>query len=201
MPPPSRIERPWISARNVLFVDFDGVLHRGDAFRTRLGIVSSDPANIRLFEFADLLSELLAPYPDLEIVLSTSWVKVLGYNRALAAMPSEELRRRVRGATYHSRFDDRHLWNGVARGAQVLRYVARHRLVHWLAIDDRSDGFGGYVGHLIQCDPNRGLGEIAIQERLRDALCVLFEEPKPIASGPDLSEPSALVLASDTRFH
>ncbi len=194
------MHRPWTSTRRVLFVDYDGVLHRGDAYRIRGSIVSSDPANIRLFEFADVLSELLAPYPSLEIVLSTSWVKVLGYNRARDAMPVEELRRRVRGATYHSRFDDRHLWNGVARGAQVLRYVARHRLVHWLAIDDRSDGFGEYVGHLVLCDPNQGLGDVTVQEQLKAALRLQFGTPALLPDEHELSTPSSLVLTSDTRF-
>ncbi|MDO3622830.1 HAD domain-containing protein [Ralstonia pseudosolanacearum] len=173
-PPPSRIERPWTSNRLVVFLDYDGVLHRGDAFRTRQGIVSSDPKRIKLFEFADVLNELLAPYPHVELVLATSWVKVLGFNEARDAMPLAELRKRVRGATYHSRFDDAHLWNGVPRGQQILRYVARHRLVHWLAIDDRADGFGDYAGHLVRCDLDQGLGDVVVQGRLQAALCMQF---------------------------
>ncbi|RIJ85285.1 hydrolase [Ralstonia solanacearum] len=172
-PPPSRIERPWTSTRCVVFVDYDGVLHRGDAYRTRSGIVSS-ASHIRLFEFADILNELLVPYPGVELVLSTNWVKTLSFNEARDAMPLEELRRRVRGATYHSRFDDAYRWNGIARGTQILRYVSRHRLVRWLAIDDRNDGFGDYAGHLVHCDLNHGLGDFVVQEQLKAALHMQF---------------------------
>lgn len=173
-PPPSRIERPWTSTRDVVFLDFDGVLHRGDAYRTRNGIVSSAPGRIELFEFADILSELLMPYPDVELVLSTSWVKVLGFNEARDAMPLAELRSRVRGATFHSRFHDAHLWNGISRGQQILRYVERHRLVRWLALDDQCEGYGDYAGHLVPCDIDRALGDVAVQEQLKAALRTQF---------------------------
>lgn len=85
-----------------------------------------------------------------------------------------ELRERVRGSTYHTRFDDAHRWNGIARGAQILRYVERHRLVRWLALDDQGDGFGEYVGHLVRCDLNRGLGDFVVQEQLKAALHMQF---------------------------
>ncbi|WP_459190556.1 HAD domain-containing protein [Ralstonia pseudosolanacearum] len=173
-PPPSRVDRPWTSTRAVLFLDFDGVLHRGDAYRTRAGIVSSDPSRIQLFEFADVLKELLRPYPHVELVLSTSWVKVLGYNRARGALPVAELRRRTAGATYHTHFDDAYRWNGIPRGEQILRYVGRHRLVRWLAIDDHSEGFGEYTAHLVLCDIDRALGDVAVQERLKAALRIQF---------------------------
>ena len=155
-------------------MDYDGVLHRGDAYRTRGGIVSSDPGRIRLFEFADVLNELLAPYPDVELVLATSWVKVLGFNLARDALPVEGLRQRVRGATYHTRFHDAHKWNGIARGEQILRYVSRHRLVRWLALDDHDEGFGDYSGHLVRSDLDRGLGDVVVQGQLRAALRMQF---------------------------
>src|ERR1700692_2034672 len=84
--------------RQVLFVDYDGSLHRFGAYRTRRGIVSSNPATVELFEFAPLLAELIEPYPQVEIVLSTSWVRVLGFRRARAELPVESLRQRVVGA-------------------------------------------------------------------------------------------------------
>jgi len=61
----------------VLFTDFDNCLHRSDAYRTRRGIVPADP-NAVLFEYAPILELLLEPYPDVNLVLSTSWVEVLG---------------------------------------------------------------------------------------------------------------------------
>lgn len=183
-PPPSRVPRPWTSSRCVVFLDYDGVLHRGDAYRTRNGIISSNPGSIELFEYADVLNALLAPYPNIEIVLATSWVRVLGYNRARDALPVVELRQRVCGATYHSRFDDAYRWNGIARGAQILRYVERHRLVRWLAIDDQSQGFGDYAGHLVSCELNRGLGDVVVQDQLRAALRMEFGTQATHADSP-----------------
>jgi hypothetical protein len=158
------------SDRKVLLLDFDGVVHRGDAYRTRHGIVSSDPSRIRLFEYAEVLAEALEPYPDVEIVLSTTWVKVLGFNRARDALPVRALRDKVVGATYHTRFYDAHLWYGIPRGQQVLRYVSRHRLVKWLALDDRRDGFETARDNLVLCDPDEALGDAGTRDALRKAL-------------------------------
>ncbi|GJH18132.1 hypothetical protein CBA19CS22_16340 [Caballeronia novacaledonica] len=160
------------SERKVFLLDYDGVLHRNGAYRTKRGIVSSDPSRIKLFEYADLLAELLEPYPDVQIVLATTWVKVLGFDRARDALPSEALRNRVVGATYHSRYSDSHLWYDIPRGQQVLRYVIRHRLVRWLALDDRPEGFDAVREHLVLCDPDKALGNPDTQL----ALAMAFEK-------------------------
>ncbi|ACD18251.1 conserved hypothetical protein [Paraburkholderia phytofirmans PsJN] len=165
-----------MSDRQVLFVDYDGVLHRGGAYRTKRGIISSDPSRIRLFEYAEILAAILAPYPGLELVLSTSWVKALGFNRARDVLPVAELRAKVVGATYHSKFDDAQFWGGIGRGVQVLRYVNRHRLVHWLALDDMNDGFDDELGRLVRCDSDKGLGDPNVQEILKAALHTQFGE-------------------------
>jgi hypothetical protein len=167
------------STRSVLLLDYDGVLHRGGAYRTKKGIISSDPSRVHLFEFAELLAEILDPYPDVEIVLSTTWVKALGFTRARDALPMKALRDKVVGATYHSQFYDAYLWHDFSRGAQVLRYVRRHHLLRWLAIDDRDDGFEAVPGNLVLCDSEKALGDVAVQATLKAALSKTF----PDASG------------------
>jgi hypothetical protein len=162
------------SERKVVLLDFDGVLHRGDAYRTRHGIVSSDPSRIKLFEYAGLLAAALKPYPDVEIVLSTTWVEALGFNRARDALPEKALRDRVVGATYHSRYYDALRWSEIARGHQVLRYVRGHRLLTWLAIDDRLDGFETVRDRLVLCDPDKGLGDPDTQGAFASALRKFF---------------------------
>ncbi|WP_082625006.1 HAD domain-containing protein [Paraburkholderia caribensis] len=160
------------SERQVLFLDYDGTIHRHSALRTRRGIISSAP-NIKLFEFASVLVECLKPYPQLEIVLSTSWVRGLGYQRAKSALPTE-LRERVVGATYHSKFYDAWAWPVIGRGIQVLRYVRTHHLTRWVAIDDEIDGFYGQMSHVVQCDETLGLGDEATQRLLRVRLAEQF---------------------------
>jgi hypothetical protein len=63
---------------DVIYLDFDGLTHPGEVY------VHSTEPKVRLhakghtlFESAQFLEELLAPYPDLKIVLSTSWVHCL----------------------------------------------------------------------------------------------------------------------------
>jgi hypothetical protein len=77
--PPQRFARaPARTGGRVLYLDFDGVLHPEDVWRRPgWGPYVASPPGHQLFEHADLLVELLAPYPDLRIVLSTSWVRVL----------------------------------------------------------------------------------------------------------------------------
>ncbi|WP_321927851.1 HAD domain-containing protein [Paraburkholderia guartelaensis] len=159
-------------SRQVLFLDFDGVLHRLAAVRTRRGIASTSPS-IRLFEFAPILVECLAPYGEVKIVLSTSWVHHLGYQRAKNALPPV-LSERVVGATYHSKYFDAEMWPSRARGTQILRYVLTHRLTSWLAIDDEIVGFGDYLSHVVICDENVGLGDLRTQDSLRTGLSEQF---------------------------
>lgn len=160
-------------SRQVLFLDFDGVLHRLGAIRTRKGIKSSSPS-IELFEFAPILMDCLIPYISVEIVLSTSWVHRLGYQRAKSALPAV-LRERVVGATFHSRYFDAEIWASKPRGAQILRYVHTHRLASWLAIDDEIVGFVEHMSHLVRCDENLGLGDVVTQKLLRARLAEQFE--------------------------
>ncbi len=106
----------------ILFLDFDGVLHptRGD---------------VAPFEYAPLLVAALEPYPDVRIVLSTSWVEVFGLEESRAFLP-EELRRRVMGATYYEEWPAR-----LTRYGQIVHYVRRHLLTRWLALDDDDQGW------------------------------------------------------------
>lgn len=159
-------------SRQVLFLDFDGVLHRFGAVRTRKGVSSTSPS-IRLFEFSPILVECLAPHSRVEIVLSTAWVHRLGYQRAKNALPAA-LGERVVGATYHSKYFDAATWASKGRGTQILRYVLTHHLTSWLAIDDEIVGFGDYLSHVVICDENVGLGDMKTQELLRNRLSEQF---------------------------
>ncbi|MFM0108915.1 HAD domain-containing protein, partial [Paraburkholderia rhynchosiae] len=126
--------------RRVLFVDIDGVLHRGDSYAVGGRIVSSAPGRIELFEHVPTLDGLLRCYPDVEVVLSSDWTFRFGVEPTLNMLPDSLLRRKVIGATYQG-CENELLWPRLSRGAQVLDYVRRHSLDRWLAVDDRKDGF------------------------------------------------------------
>jgi hypothetical protein len=156
-----------------LYLDFDGVLHDADVYR--------DPARgivIRrgvLFAWAPVLVEALQPWPEVHIVLSTSWVWQLGYARARGYLP-RELRERVVGATFHRRehgptAELRRLWAQSDRGQQIAADVARRMPQGWLAIDDAADEFDVQQREwLLPCDPRRGLSSPETQAALRTML-------------------------------
>ena len=72
----------------IVFLDFDGVLHADAVFRPR-----NKPLALRaegsLFMYADILEKALSSHHDVQIALSTSWVRELGFNRTLKKMPAE----------------------------------------------------------------------------------------------------------------
>lgn len=119
----------------VLYLDYDGVLHHENCYwRQGFGAYLVAPPEYRLFQHTDLLAELLAPYPAVEIVLSTSWVRRLRYSHAAKRLPPS-LKSRVIGATFHTWMDEDEFTN-LPRGVQVWNDVVRRKPETWLALDD-----------------------------------------------------------------
>ncbi len=151
--------------RQVLYLDFDGVLHPGPVYRhpKRGMYFGVSHQHHTLFENAQILQDALAPYPQLAIVLSTSWVRVLGYSRAKDYLP-EQLRRRVIGATFHSRMN-KHEFDAMPRGAQVLADATRRGANRWLALDDDDEGWlSAARAHLVLTDGDAGLAAPGAKE-------------------------------------
>lgn len=157
----------------ILFLDYDGVLHPQDVYLERGRPVLRRTGE--LFMWAPILVDIVSPYPDLSIVLSTSWVRQLRFDRTKRYLP-EELRARVIGATWHSAMG-RHpeaahriesWFVKASRFEQIAHYVARSNSADWLAIDDDDYGWRESERHrLIRTDPNGGLSEHAAQQDLQ----------------------------------
>jgi|HubBroStandDraft_1064217.scaffolds.fasta_scaffold78174_2 hypothetical protein len=62
---------------DVLVLDFDGVRHPNAVFATEPKVRLHAEGH-ELFESAAVLTEILEPYSELKVVLSTSWVPSLG---------------------------------------------------------------------------------------------------------------------------
>lgn len=168
----------------LLFLDYDGVLHPDAAY-----LIGGRPvlkAEGELFMWAPVLVELLRPYPELKIVLSTSWVRVLGFGKARDYLPPE-LRSQVIGGTWHSAIG-RHAEGAhrtysswfveSSRYQQIARYVSRAggRASNWLAIDDDSEGWAdAQRTRLIETDGDAGLSSPLAQNELRAKLRLLWE--------------------------
>jgi hypothetical protein len=131
--------RPKGSGETVLYLDYDGVLHHENVlWHPRRGVYAGPPGFV-LFEHALLLEELLEPFPKVRIVLSTSWVRVFSFSRALERLP-QGLRQRTIGATFHSQMDQE-IFASKPRGRQVMEDVARRSPKAWLALDDTDEGW------------------------------------------------------------
>jgi hypothetical protein len=154
-----------------LFLDFDNVMHRCDAYVTPQGIVGAP--GVALFEFSETLEDLLRPF-NVEIVISSDWVSVVGFDAARDALPSPWLRERVVGTTQPDDVDSE-AFRRLPRGVQVQRYVKANRIGRWLAIDDRADGFENCREKLVRCQESVGLGDVDVQQLLAVRLGKLSE--------------------------
>lgn len=123
----------------MLYLDYDGVLHHENVLWHPRRVVYAGPPGFVLFEHAALLDELMAPYPQMSIVLSTSWVRTYGCYGAAQRLP-EGLGRRVIGATFHNQMNEQLLLMK-PRGKQMIEDVARRRPIGWLALDDTDEGW------------------------------------------------------------
>ncbi len=155
----------------VLYLDFDGVLHPSDVRRYRA------PPTIRvevlghaLFESCDVLERALKPYPEVRIVLSTTWVRVLGFGRARDYL-SPDLKARVIGATFHTRYHRQEEFSAQSRFLQIIEDVSRRKPAAWLAIDDDSYGWpDASWGHLAHMPEAIGLSDSVAQALLAQRL-------------------------------
>ncbi len=161
----------------LIFLDYDGVLHPDAVYRRLDGHIELRAPG-ELFMWAPVLNEALAPYPDLSIVLSTSWVRELGFRRALAFLPAH-LAGRVIGATWHSAMstttDGIIAWDQQSRFDQISAHLNRQAgAMPWLAIDDDAVEWpSDKRQNLIQTDPMLGLSSTQTQVRLKEQLKAL----------------------------
>ena len=161
--------------QQVLYLDFDGVLHPHPVYRhpkrgMHFGVTHQRHA---LFENAGLLVEALAPYPDVAIVLSTSWVRTLGFSRAKSFLPSV-LSSKVIGASFHSRMDKLE-FDAMPRGNQVLADATRRSVTRWLALDDDEEGWLTSAPlHVVATHKTLGINEPQVANVLAEKLRAQF---------------------------
>lgn len=160
----------------ILYLDYDGVLHPADVRVTKdnpqpqvyeRGRATTHP----LFEHAMLLEHILEPFADVRISLSTSWVRVLGYEFAVRQLPPG-LRVRVVGT----------IWQGwmlqvppPRRHDAITTDAEERRVGRWLALDDDVDGWPAERRHLVVAptDTWQGLAQPGIVDELTAALELL----------------------------
>lgn len=156
----------------ILFLDFDGVLHPDEVYITRSGPQLRGDGE--LFMWTPLLDELLQHFPKVSIVLSTSWVRQLGFSKAKKRLPPS-LQAKIVGSTWHSSMekDLSHIvwWDQATRHDQIVRYIARSQVTDWIALDDDAQGWDSAHSHrLVLAQSLHGLSDPLTLARLKDLL-------------------------------
>lgn len=157
----------------VCVLDFDGCVHHcGVRWSEERGVYLEAPARYRLFQHVELLEELLAPHPDVRLVLSTTWAQKLGLKEAMRHLP-QSLQVRVVGATYEFA-EPGDYFAHLSRGEQVILDVQRRRPLSWLALDDDMVGWPKWAEqHVVFTDPYEGISLPEVQEQIRERLSAL----------------------------
>lgn len=156
----------------ILFLDFDGVLHPDDVYLTRVGPRLRSEG--QLFMWAGILDDILHDFPDVKLVLSTSWVRHLGYAKARKRLPAS-LASKVVGSTWHSSMvkdmGSVVWWDQASRYEQIARYCTRAGIIDWIALDDDAHQWNADSSwRLVLTDSVLGLSDISLQMLLRERL-------------------------------
>ncbi|QPS06911.1 hypothetical protein I6G66_21750 [Delftia acidovorans] len=178
------ISAPYIPASSprsadvVLYLDLDGVVHHEAVlWHPRCGIYMSpyQATGHSLFEWLPILQEELAPYPQVSLVLSSTWCIRPGYAKTLQRLP-EQLRTRFIGGTFHKRVHGADPWilasfRDTSRGQQILEDVTRRKPRQWLALDDDIEDWPTTIlDRLVACDGKTGLSNPETRQALRNML-------------------------------
>jgi hypothetical protein len=145
-----------------LLTDFDGVLHPlGEpALDENFRLVD----NPRLFLWVPILCEILAPFPDVRIIVSSDWRRIVD---------DENLVRLLGPAG--NRFIGVMETYGGSRADEIQSEVQRRKRKRWLAIDDHPtvQVASRRNWRFISCHPDSGLSCKRVQQELAQKLSKL----------------------------
>ena len=151
----------------VLFLDFDGVLHPGG-----LQAFDCDGAFLDHPDFfchLDYLTRLLAPHPEIKIIVSSDW-RLHFSNLTLRGFLAPLGKDRYLGAVEAVR---------MSRANEIYAEVALRGIDRWLALDDHpsvqeafeEDGEWRFV----VCHPRHGISSQDTQQELREKLLLISQ--------------------------
>ena len=152
-----------------LYLNFGGVLNCGHGLLDENGNITLDSGR-PLLEYAPYLADVLTPFPQVQIILTTSWLQSLGAGKTIALLP-DQLRRRVVGTTLGTPPRLSEISNGSAKAMTVIRHAVKHGLTTWLALDDEAWGMpSDFEQHFLHTDPETALGAPEARKQLREWL-------------------------------
>lgn len=165
---------------NILFLDFDGVLHHSNVV-IGIGTDSTPVMKEReheLFQFAGILEKIVNEHASesLKIVLSTAWVRVKGYDYACAQLP-QSIQSRLVGATFDPQRHDEFSFCQTPRGEQIAAWLADNKDVKvdsFMCLDDDDYYWPSWMrDNLIHCAEEKGISDPKIQAALIHYLKVI----------------------------
>jgi len=145
----------------ILFLDFDGVLHPEPCYDDR-----------NLFCRRAQFENILRDFPNVEIVISSSWRDTRTLEE-LRTFFSDDIGKRIIGVTPD--------WRDLQELHEVIGTYPRHIEIEgwrrhvgriwepWVALDDRAYWFRPFLENLVRCDPGVGLDD-EIEAQLRKRL-------------------------------
>lgn len=179
----------------VIYLDLDGVVqHEAVMWHARRGVYMSPDAGPgrTLFEWVPCLEEALAKFPQVALVLSSSWCVYPGYGKTLKRFPAE-LRDRFIGGTYHKRVHGADPWaksafKAMSRGQQICADALRRKPGAWLALDDDIGDWPEWaLDNLVACDGATGLSNPRVKTELREKLEYAVERVATLENGAQLT--------------
>lgn len=134
-----------------IFVDFDGCLHP-------LGLEAIDEhgqllPNPQLFCWLPILERVLAPYPDVKIIVSSDWRRLCADEKLIELLGNL-------GARFVGVVEAR----GIDRAAEIQADARNRGLSRWIAVDDHASVHvaAATEPRFIPCDPSRGLSDESV---------------------------------------
>jgi hypothetical protein len=168
----------------ILFLDFDGVLHTDEVFvadcdqaeielltdHARLFLTDDNKlvSGTNLFVHAERLAGVLDKFPDVQIVISSTWKLYFSMEQLLKFLPPL-LAKRVVGQTPSIYM---HEWGGwFQREREISEYLKKYSKgegsVSWIVLDDKqlSSFFSfDFPSNLFRCASDKGFDEKAASE-------------------------------------
>ena len=139
--------------RKVIFLDFDGVLHPGDALSVTIRASRLKFSGELLFCWAHILDEIASQHPC-QIVIHSSWRLHMDLRDLSARLP-KGVAACVVGST-----------KGDGRYQSIQDYKREHGVSSCRILDDDAAAFPQACADLILCNPDYGLHERKVQQQL-----------------------------------
>lgn len=148
----------------MLFLDFDGVLR---PIRERGAVAyAAQMSNREALLWADILSEMLEPYAEVRILVSSD--RRFSANDDILTALLGPLGWRFSGIVEN--------YDESSRAKEIWTEASNRRLTRWLAIDDHPSVSEASTNEprFIVCEPNLGLSSPLVQNEIRKKLLALL---------------------------